>query len=78
MKTPIEKMIDELLDIRHYHFSENKVATETLDGILKVMTSYLDLEKSEMMEAWKSGFNYGMSGGGPGTAKSYIHRKYDS
>ena len=38
MKTPIENVIDELLDIRQHYFSQNQVATDTLDGILKILT----------------------------------------
>lgn len=75
MKTPIEKAIDELLDIRQEYFSENKVATDTLDGILKILTGYLDEEKSELLGAWKTGYSYGSSGGGVITANSwYLHR----
>lgn len=75
MKTPIEKAIDELLDIRQQYFSENRVATDTLDGILKILTNHLDDEKEELLGAWKTGYSYGFSGGTTISATSwYLHR----
>lgn len=76
MKTTIEKAIDELLDVRHQYFSENKIATDTLDGILKILTGYLDYEKEELMMAWKDGFNKGAADITTTTAKSWYLNKY--
>lgn len=76
MKTPIEKSIDELLDVRHQYFSENKIAMDTLDGILKILTGYLDYEKEELMMAWKEGFNKGASSSNTTTARSWYNHKY--
>lgn len=55
MKTPIENAIDELLDIRQQYFSQNQIATDTLDGILKVLTNHLEQEEYELKFAFTSG-----------------------
>ena len=55
MKTPIENVIDELLDIRQQYFSQNQIATDTLDGILKILTKALDDESAVIKYAFDHG-----------------------
>lgn len=76
MKTPIEKMIDEMYGFLYDHLENNKPAKDAMMGAITIASHYLDAEKNEIMSAWKAGFNYGNAGGNVMSAKSFYLQRY--
>lgn len=76
MKTPIELMVDELFGLMQDHLETNKPAKDAMMGAITVASRYLEIEKSEIMNAWKQGYSYGSSGGSSMTPNQFYLIRY--